>query len=105
MTKAFSGHRREVSSAMRDLYDQLRNLAEVVQYISNKTGHHIAIYGDPGKMEDMAHFSIEGMTADTCIFPFMADQKTRAFSMDPDTHMAQQDLLVQILRINSIKQD
>lgn len=91
---------------MRDLYDQLRNLAEVVQYISNKTGHHIAIYGDPGNMEDMAHFSIEGMTADTCIFPFMADQKkTRAFSMDPDTHMAQQDLLVQILRINSIKQD
>jgi hypothetical protein len=91
---------------MRDLYDQLRNLAEVVQYISNKTGHHIAIYGDPGKMEDMAHFSIEGMTADTCIFPFVTDQKkARAFSMDPDTGMAQQDLLVQILRINSIKMD
>lgn len=91
---------------MRDLYDQLRNLAEVVQYISNKTGHHIAIYGDPGKMEDMAHFSIEGEIADTCIFPFVTDQKkVRAFSMDPDTHMAKQDLLVQILRINSIKQD
>lgn len=91
---------------MRELYDQLRNLSEVVQYISNKTCHHIAIYGDPGKMEDMAHFSIEGMAADTCIFPFVTDQKkVRAFNMDPDTHMAQQDLLVQILRINSIKQD
>ena len=92
---------------MRDLYDQLRNLAEVVQYISNKTGHHIAIYGDPGKMGDMAHFSIEGEIADNCIFPFRTDQKdeARAFSMDPDTHMAKQDLLVQILRINSIKQD
>jgi hypothetical protein len=54
----------------------------------------------------MAHFSIEGMTADTCIFPFVTDQKkARAFSMDPETHMAQQDLLVQILRINSIKMD
>lgn len=90
---------------MRELYEQLKNLAEVVQYLSNKTSHHIAIYGDPGKMEDMAHFSIEGMTADTCVFPFMTDQKkVRAFSMDPDTHMAKQDLLVQILRINSIKQ-
>jgi hypothetical protein len=89
------------------LYDQLRNLSEVVQYIANKTGHHIAIYGDPGKMEDMAHFSIEGKTVDTCVFPFRTDQQdeARAFSMDPDTHMAKQDLLVQILRINSINMD
>jgi hypothetical protein len=56
-------------------------------------------------MEDMAHFSIEGMTADTCVFPFKARDKVRAFSMDPDTGIAQQDLLVQILRINSIKMD
>ena len=90
---------------MSELYDQLRNLSEVVQYIANKTGHHIAIYGDPGKMEDMAHFSIEGMTADTCVFPFMDRNKVSAFNMDPDTHMAKQDLLVQILRINSIKMD
>jgi hypothetical protein len=90
---------------LRELYDQLRNLSEVVQYISNKTGHHIAIYGDPGKMEDMAHFSIEGMTADTCVFPFKGRDTVRAFNMDPDTGMAQQDLLVQILRINSIKMD
>ena len=91
---------------MRELYDQLRNLSEVVQYIANKTGHHIAIYGDPGRMEDMAHFSIEGKKANTCIFPFIADRKSpRAFNTDPDTEMARQDLLVQILRINSIKMD
>ncbi len=89
---------------MRELYEQLKNLTEIVQYLSNKTGHHIAIYGDPGKMEDMAHFSIEGATVDTCIFPFNREM-TRAFSMDPDAGMAKQDLLVQVLRINSIKMD
>jgi hypothetical protein len=87
---------------MRELYEQLRNLTEVVQYLSNKTGHSITIYGMPGNIRDNAHFSIEGDTATTCIYPYQTDGRLRAFNTDPFTDFAQQDLLTQILRINSI---
>ena len=90
---------------MCELYEQLKNLTEVVQYLSNKTGHQITIYSMPGNIRDNAHFSIDGAEANTCIYPFQTEGHVRAFNSDPDTHFSEQDMLVQILRINSIKMD